>query len=120
MRTLITALALTAILATCAVAKTPRHKEVRVQPNNSKPQRGEAKPHPNQFVLPLRSRGDRSFGTVPSSANRKTFGFRGRSTASTSRRFGRPQPVIFSTFSLMLSMRGMCNVLEPPSCNAPP
>jgi len=55
MRTLITALALTAILATCAVAKTPRHKEVRVQPNNSKPQRGEAKPHPNQFVLPLRS-----------------------------------------------------------------
>ena len=117
MRTLITALALTAILATCAVAKTPRHKEVRVQPNNSKPQRGEAKPHPNQFVLPLRSgETDRS----PSSANRKTFGFRGRSTASTSRRFGRPQPVIFSTFSLMVSMRGMCNVLDPPSSNASP
>jgi len=35
MKTLITALALTAILATSAVAKTPRHKEVRVQPNNS-------------------------------------------------------------------------------------
>ena len=35
MKTLITALALTAILATSAVAKTQRHKEVRVQPNNS-------------------------------------------------------------------------------------
>jgi hypothetical protein len=35
MRTLITALALTAILATSAVAKTPRHKEVRIQPNNT-------------------------------------------------------------------------------------
>jgi hypothetical protein len=35
MKTLITALAATAILATSAVAKTPRHKEVRVQPNNS-------------------------------------------------------------------------------------
>ena len=35
MKTLITALALTAILATSAVAKTPRPKEVRVQPNNS-------------------------------------------------------------------------------------
>ena len=34
MKTLITALALTAILATSAVAKTPRHKEVRVQPNS--------------------------------------------------------------------------------------
>ena len=34
MKTLITALALTAILATSAVAKTPRHKEVRVQRNN--------------------------------------------------------------------------------------
>jgi hypothetical protein len=28
-------LAVTAILATSAVAKTPRHREVRVQPNNS-------------------------------------------------------------------------------------
>ena len=35
MKTLITALALTAILATSAVAKTQRPKEVRVQPNNS-------------------------------------------------------------------------------------
>ena len=35
MKTLITALASTTILATSAVAKTPRHKEVRVQPNNS-------------------------------------------------------------------------------------
>src|SRR6516164_6679869 len=35
MKTLITALALTAILATSAVAKTPRPKEVRVQHNNS-------------------------------------------------------------------------------------
>jgi hypothetical protein len=35
MKTLVTALAVTAILATSAVAKTPRHKEVRVQPNNS-------------------------------------------------------------------------------------
>jgi hypothetical protein len=35
MKTLITALAVTAILATSAVAKTPRHKDVRVQPNNS-------------------------------------------------------------------------------------
>jgi hypothetical protein len=35
MKTLITTLAITTILATCAVAKTPRHREVRVQPNNS-------------------------------------------------------------------------------------
>ena len=35
MKTLITALALTAILATSAVAKTPRSKEVRIQHNNS-------------------------------------------------------------------------------------
>ena len=35
MKTLITALALTAILATSAVAKTQRPKEVRVQSNNS-------------------------------------------------------------------------------------
>ena len=35
MKTLITALALTAILATSVVAKTPRQKEVRVQPYNS-------------------------------------------------------------------------------------
>jgi hypothetical protein len=35
MKTLITTLALTAILATSAVAKTQRPKEVRVQPNNS-------------------------------------------------------------------------------------
>ena len=35
MKTLITTLALTAILATCAVAKTQRPKEVRVQHNNS-------------------------------------------------------------------------------------
>jgi hypothetical protein len=35
MKTLITALALTAILATSAVAKTQRPKEVRVQPNNT-------------------------------------------------------------------------------------
>jgi hypothetical protein len=35
MKTLITALALTAILATSAVAKTPRHKEVRVLHNTS-------------------------------------------------------------------------------------
>jgi hypothetical protein len=35
MKTLITALALTAILATSAVAKTQRSKEVRVQHNNS-------------------------------------------------------------------------------------
>ncbi len=35
MKTLITALALTAILTTSAVAKTPRQKEVRVQPYNS-------------------------------------------------------------------------------------
>jgi len=34
-KTLITALALTAILATSVVAKTPRQKEVRVQPYNS-------------------------------------------------------------------------------------
>jgi hypothetical protein len=33
MKTLITALAVTAILATSAVAKTQRTKEVRVQPN---------------------------------------------------------------------------------------
>jgi hypothetical protein len=33
MKTVITALALTAILATSAVAKTPRPKEVRVQHN---------------------------------------------------------------------------------------
>jgi hypothetical protein len=35
MKALITALAITAILATSAVAKTQRPKEVRVQPNNS-------------------------------------------------------------------------------------
>ena len=35
MKTLITALAVTAILATSSVAKTPRPKEVRVQHNNS-------------------------------------------------------------------------------------
>ena len=35
MKILITALALTAILATSAFAKTPRPKEVRVQPNSS-------------------------------------------------------------------------------------
>jgi hypothetical protein len=35
MKTLITTLAVTAILATSAVAKTARTKEVRVQPNNS-------------------------------------------------------------------------------------
>ena len=35
MKTLITALAVTAILATSAVAKTQRPKEVRVQANNS-------------------------------------------------------------------------------------
>ena len=35
MRTLITALAVTAMLATSAVAKTPRTKEVRVQRNNT-------------------------------------------------------------------------------------
>jgi hypothetical protein len=35
MKTLITVLTLTAILASPAVAKTQRHKEVRVQPNNS-------------------------------------------------------------------------------------
>ena len=35
MKTLITALAVTAILATPAVAKTQRTKEVRIQPNNS-------------------------------------------------------------------------------------
>ena len=35
MKALITALAVTAILATSAVAKTQRPKEVRVQPNNS-------------------------------------------------------------------------------------
>jgi hypothetical protein len=35
MTTLITVLALTAILASPAVAKTQRHKEARVQPNNS-------------------------------------------------------------------------------------
>ena len=35
MKTLITALAVTAILATSAVAKTPRPKEVRVQHNSS-------------------------------------------------------------------------------------
>jgi hypothetical protein len=35
MKTLITALALTAILATSAVAKIQRAKEVRVQPNNT-------------------------------------------------------------------------------------
>ena len=34
MKALITALAITAILATSAVAKTQRPKEVRVQPNN--------------------------------------------------------------------------------------
>jgi hypothetical protein len=35
MKTLITALAVTAILATSAVAKTQRTKEARVSPNNS-------------------------------------------------------------------------------------
>ena len=35
MKTLITALAVTAILATSAVAKTPRTKEVRIQHNNT-------------------------------------------------------------------------------------
>jgi hypothetical protein len=35
MKTLITALAVTAILATSAVAKTQRTREVRIQPNNS-------------------------------------------------------------------------------------
>ena len=35
MKTLITTLAVTAILATCAVAKTQRAKEVRVQHNNA-------------------------------------------------------------------------------------
>ena len=35
MKALITALAITAILPTSAVAKTQRPKEVRVQPNNS-------------------------------------------------------------------------------------
>jgi hypothetical protein len=35
MKTLFTALALTAMLATSAVAKTPRTKEVRVQRNNA-------------------------------------------------------------------------------------
>jgi hypothetical protein len=35
MKTLITALAVTAMLATSAVAKTPRTKEVRVQRNNT-------------------------------------------------------------------------------------
>jgi hypothetical protein len=35
MKTLITALAVTAILATSATAKTPRTKEVRIQPSNS-------------------------------------------------------------------------------------
>ena len=35
MKTLITVLAVTAVFATSADAKTPRHKEVRVQPNNS-------------------------------------------------------------------------------------
>jgi hypothetical protein len=35
MKTLITALAVTAIVATPAVAKTQRHKEVHVQHNNS-------------------------------------------------------------------------------------
>ena len=35
MKTLITALAVTAMLATSAVAKTPRTKEVRVQRNNA-------------------------------------------------------------------------------------
>jgi hypothetical protein len=35
MKTLIAALAVTAILATSAIAKTRRAKEARVQPNNS-------------------------------------------------------------------------------------
>jgi hypothetical protein len=35
MKTVIIALALTTILTASATAKTPRHKEVRVQPNNS-------------------------------------------------------------------------------------
>jgi hypothetical protein len=35
MKTLITALAVTTILATSATAKTPRTKEVRIQPSNS-------------------------------------------------------------------------------------
>jgi hypothetical protein len=35
MKTLITILAVTAVFATPAVAKTQRNKEVRVQPNNS-------------------------------------------------------------------------------------
>jgi hypothetical protein len=35
MKTLITALALTTILATSTVAKTQRTKEARIQPNNS-------------------------------------------------------------------------------------
>jgi hypothetical protein len=35
MKTMITVLAVTAMLATSAVAKTQRTKEVRIQPNNS-------------------------------------------------------------------------------------
>jgi hypothetical protein len=45
---------------------------------------------------------------------------RGRSAASTSRRFGRRQPVIFSICSLMVSMRGMCTSWSSPFFNASP
>jgi len=55
-------------------------------------------------------------GITPSSANRKTFGLRGRNAASTSRRVGRRQPVIFSTVFLIASISGMAASLGP----APP
>jgi hypothetical protein len=50
MKILITAVAITAMLATSAVAQTPRTKEVRVQPNNSVNRNAVSPSPPNNSV----------------------------------------------------------------------
>jgi hypothetical protein len=51
MKILITALAITAMLASSALAQTPRTKEVRVQPNNSV-NRNAVSPNPPNNAFP--------------------------------------------------------------------